>query len=236
MQASPARRPAGTTTEYWEARYGAGGTSGTGSVGAIRAWKWSVIDHFVGALDDVFDVGCGDLSFWEGRDCPKYLGIDLSDTILRRNRRARPTWAFVRADAAGRLRVHARIVLCMDVLFHVLEESRYRSILENLGAYSDEWLFVCTWNRNPFAAGWSRVRSALPRLGWVGCPGFLALHPLHVVRSIVRGPVSDGSHQRYHSFDASIDAFRKTGLSLVAKHPSPFDAGINAIYVFRRQK
>jgi len=200
----------------------------------MRSWKWSVIDRYVDALDDVMDVGCGDLSFWEGRDCKRYIGLDLSKSVLQENRRRRPLWSFICADAAQTLRVRARIVLCMDVLFHVLDESRYQAILRNLSAYTDRWLFLGTWNRNPLAPGLSPVQSVLRSRGWAGGAIFLAAHPLQLIRSTVRG-LSFGLHQRYQELEASFDVFLETGLQFVAVHPSPFDDGINALYVFQRE-
>src|SRR5207247_1505069 len=86
-------------------------------------------------------------------DCPRYVGLDLSESVLQANRRRRPLWSFIRADAAQFLRARFRIVLCMDVLFHVLDESQYNAILRNLSVYADGWLFVGTWNRNPLSYG-----------------------------------------------------------------------------------
>ena len=200
----------------------------------MRGWKWSVIDRYVDALDDVMDVGCGDLSFWEGRDCQRYIGLDLSKSVLQANRRRRPRWSFICADAAQPLRVRARIVLCMDVLFHVLDESRYQAILRNLSAYTDQWLFVGTWNRNPRARGLSPVQSVFRTRGRAAGALFLAAHPLQLIRSTVRGH-SFGLHQRYELLEASFDVFLETGLRFVAVHPSPLDDGINAVYVFQRQ-
>jgi len=200
----------------------------------MRAWKWSIIDRYVDALDDVIDVGCGDLSFWEGRDCRRYVGLDLSKSVLRANRRRRPRWSFICADAAKPLRARAMIVLCMDVLFHVLDESQYSAILRNLSAYTDRWLFVGTWIRNPVAPRWTHVRSALPTRGCVASAALLVAHPLQLFRSTMRR-LSFGLHEQYHGPGASFNVLLETGLRLVAVHPSPFDDGINALYVFHRK-
>lgn len=61
---------------YWETRYGRGGTSGSGSIGVGRTWKWKVIGEMIrshspellesdDSLSKIIDVGCGDLSFWD---------------------------------------------------------------------------------------------------------------------------------------------------------------------------
>jgi hypothetical protein len=136
--------------EYWEHRYREGGKSGPGSVGVSRDWKWSIIAKHVSLVDDVVDVGCGDISFWEGRTCERYVGIDISPTIVRRNAEKRPDWAFVAWRAERRLPLKGRVVLCLDVLFHILDDGTATKIMENLCEYSNEWVIVHAWWRNPF--------------------------------------------------------------------------------------
>ncbi|MDA4127050.1 MAG: hypothetical protein OK452_07585 [Thaumarchaeota archaeon] len=136
--------------EYWEKRYRDGGKSGQGSVGLARDWKWSVIQKHVSQVEDVVDVGCGDLSFWEGRTCERYIGIDISPHIIRRNSEKRPDWAFVARPAEKRLPLRGRVVLCLDVLFHILDDETAMGIMENLCEYSSEWVIIHAWWRNPF--------------------------------------------------------------------------------------
>jgi hypothetical protein len=135
--------------EYWEKRYREGGKSGEGSVGRARDWKWSVIQKHVPIVEDVVDIGCGDVSFWEGRTCERYIGVDISAHIVRKNAEKRPGWAFVAWPAEKRLPLRGRVVLCMDVLFHILDDSTATRIMENLCEYSSEWVVVHAWWRNP---------------------------------------------------------------------------------------
>ncbi|MFX0141044.1 MAG: hypothetical protein ACFFDN_45820, partial [Candidatus Hodarchaeota archaeon] len=103
--------------QYWEQRYFSGGTSGPGSIGEEKAWKWSLIDQFVPDLNHVIDVGCGDLSFWEGRDCADYVGIDISKTIIEKNIKKRPKWQFIHTNAEKRIDgLKKEVVFCLDVL------------------------------------------------------------------------------------------------------------------------
>ena len=96
------------------------------------------------------DVRCGDLLFWEGRTCERYIGLDISPSIIRRNAEKRPGWAFVASPAERRLPLRGRVVLCLDVLFHILDGATAAKIMENLCAYSGEWVIVHAWWRSPF--------------------------------------------------------------------------------------
>jgi len=200
--------------EYWERWYRHGGTSGAGSIGKERQWKWEIMQEHAGKIDDVLDVGCGDLSFWEGRDCSKYLGIDISETIIKRNRNLRPTWNFKVHGAQVPLDVHARIVLCMDVLFHVMEDDAFRRILQNLCEYSKEWIFIHTWSRNPFDMRWALRRlwhHQIPRISWIltGC---------------------DGEYEKYRPFAKYLQIFRRASFDVVEQQTK----GVGVMYVFKK--
>jgi len=201
--------------QYWENRYREGGTSGAGSIGEFREWKWGIIARHVGKIDDVLDVGCGDLSFWESRDCPKYLGIDISPTVIEHNRRRRPNWQFKVQAAELRLDAHARIVLCMDVLFHIMEDGSFVRILQNLCEYSTEWIFIHTWSRNPF-----NVRWALRRLAHL---------QISDIDSVLTG--SDGKYQKFRDFVNYLPIFEKASFELVDRQTK----GVGVMYVFRRR-
>jgi hypothetical protein len=65
----------------------------------------------VSLIDDVVDVGCGDLSLWEGRTCERYVGLDISPYVIRRNAEKRPDWAFIAWPAERRLPLRGRVGL-----------------------------------------------------------------------------------------------------------------------------
>ena len=107
---------------YWDSHYARGGTSGSGSIGIHREWKWQVITSFLPHIDQVIDVGCGNLSFWEGRHCQNYIGIDISETIIRKNRTLRPEWKFFISSADHFLQgINSKCVFCFDLLFHIMD-------------------------------------------------------------------------------------------------------------------
>jgi hypothetical protein len=236
---------------YWENHYKCRGSSGEGSVGNNREWKWRTIMLYAQEIDDVIDIGCGDLSFWE--DCklaPKpsrYLGLDVSSTIIDRDRREYPDRSFRVADARTPiLGLKARIVLCLDLLFHIMDDDTFVRILENLCDYSLDWIFVFTWCRNPFNLRWRLevlyaklvtaarmsdirpLRIALLKLLWI----LIRSRQLgQQIRFLASSTESDGLYQKYRRFEDHFEVFRRNGFTLVAKHQNPYGT-VGAMYVF----
>ena len=198
---------------WWERRYGRGGVSGPGSVGRGRAWKWDVITSHIGELDHVVDVGCGDLKFWKGRDCHDYLGIDIACNIIAKNRVKRPRWKFICANAKDRQeKVKGIIVLCLDLLFHIMDTNHFVNILENLCHYSTEWIFIYTWSINPFTHGPNKEK-------W---------------RKMGK-TVTDDKFQYYRPLRRYMGIFKKQGFRLMETRWPPW-GGIGEIFVFRKLK
>jgi len=140
--------------EYWEQRYAQGETSGPGSIGGTREWKWSIIDREVPSISSVIDLGCGDLTFWGERSPPKdYVGIDISPTIIRRNRLMWPQAKFKVGNIAMRdpdiTEQSYEVGLCIDVLFHIMDDEDYLSTLHNLSSYVKKHIVISTWSSNP---------------------------------------------------------------------------------------
>ena len=147
----PGPWPYKTDQEYWEERYLGGGTSGHGSIGGFRDWKWKTIDIYVDVRQkSVLDVGCGDLSFWNGRNCSTYVGVDFSEVMIERNRTAKPDWGFILGDVSEPMNLSAQVVFCFDVLYHVMLDESYIRILNNLSKWTKEWLFVYTLRKSMF--------------------------------------------------------------------------------------
>jgi SAM-dependent methyltransferase len=143
-----------TEGRFWEERYRTGGDSGKGSVGAYRKWKWKTIKKYINPKEkSVLDVGCGDLQFMKGQKFKHYVGVDISSSIIEKNRAKRPDWAFLCADVATYgLRFRPQpfdVVFCMDVLFHIMNDERYGILLDNLNRWAGEWLFIVSWAKNP---------------------------------------------------------------------------------------
>jgi trans-aconitate methyltransferase len=185
-----------------------------------------MIEKHAGRIDDLVDVGCGDLTFWDGRDLPEtYTGIDGSGTIIERNRRAHPDKTWIQSSADAFLEgVKAKAVFCLDVLFHIMDDSVYEKKLSKLNLYSSGWVFVHTWSKNPFSAPRFRFRADASELlqGNVGTAG----------AGLWSGS-SVGVYQRYSVFEVYLPIFAKSGFGLVSVEQ---DSGVNeygSLYVLR---
>jgi len=189
---------------YWETRYSLGYDSGEGSAGEGRDWKWKMITEFAPRITSVIDVGCGDLRFWKGEPI-KYVGIDISKTIIERHRKIpRKNWKFIRAPAEKRIEdLEAPFVFCMDLLFHIMDDDKYETILENLCYYSSRFIIIHTWINNCFG-------------------------------DRNEGPFTDpeGQYMTFRRFEDYFPIFDKRGFSnpQIRRNPN----GIGALYFFQK--
>ena len=200
--------------EYWEDRYLNKGKSGPGSRGAYRERKWDIINKLIPNIQDVIDVGCGDLEFWEGLDCEKYVGIDMSETVIKQNRTLRSRWGFIHGKAEDHIQdLKAETVFCLDVLFHIMNELNFTAILRNLCSYTSKNLVIYTWDENPF----SRM-AALKR---------------HDIKYLLFPSDNDGKYQYFRPLEKFFFIFRRAGLQLIHKEKIGLDP-FGAFYFFMR--
>lgn len=120
---------------YWDRRYRAHGSSGKGSYGEEAIFKATFINKFVvdHSIGSVIDFGCGDgaqLSLLEFSD---YLGLDVSDTAIRKCRAQfveDRTKKFL--TLSGYSGEQADLVLSLDVVYHLVENDVLNAYLDRL--------------------------------------------------------------------------------------------------------
>jgi SAM-dependent methyltransferase len=138
--------------DYWNTRYILGGDSGYNTDEyAIKYtnYVWSIIEKTVGKQKDVIDVGCGDLQFWKGRDCEKYIGIDISLKVIETDKKLRTNWTFIASPADKSFDISAETVICMNTLYHIMNDTEYDKIIDNIIAWSKKWIMIVTWRTKP---------------------------------------------------------------------------------------
>jgi SAM-dependent methyltransferase len=125
-----------STSTYWEARYGAAGTSGSGSRGRLLAYKAALVNGLIAGngIDSVLDLGSGDGALAALLTARRYTGIDVSATTVARcaaRFATRPHFRFLTDDRAGDA-PQADLGLSLDVVFHLVEDAAFAAHLRLL--------------------------------------------------------------------------------------------------------
>lgn len=215
--------------KYWDQRYSSGGTSGIGSIGKAKVWKWSVIEKFVPVLNNVVDVGCGDLSFWKGKDCIDYVGIDISQIVIEENRKKRPMWKFICANSGKRIDgLKKEVIFCLDILFHIMDIETFLEILHNICYYSEKYIFIHTWKNNPFTKQY-QIKKFLSYL--VNLKITSALYALKDLFSTSK-KLTDGKYQYFRPIEYYLYIFRENDFKLLKIIENPDEIG--ALYIFKK--
>jgi len=71
--------------------------------------------------------------------------------IIERNQKKRPDLNFFVNDVT-RANLHSKkydVVLCMDLLFHIMTDEGFKNLLRNLNRLTGEYLFIVNWCKNP---------------------------------------------------------------------------------------
>jgi len=132
---------------YWEVRYRAGGNSGPGSYGALARFKAGVINAFVAdnGVASVLDMGCGDGNLLSMLQVPDYIGVDVSLTALACCVTRFPRYRFVPFDAVDAV-APAELALCIDVIFHLVEDEAFARTMHTLFAHATRFVLVYASN------------------------------------------------------------------------------------------
>lgn len=135
---------------YWETRYAAGGTSGSGSYGHLAEFKAEILNAFVRThhVRSAIEFGCGDGNQLSLIDYPAYLGLDVSETAIRscRKRFAHDSTKrfslydpdrFVPGES-----LRAELGLSLDVIYHLVEDRLFVSHMRHLFATSERNVII----------------------------------------------------------------------------------------------
>jgi hypothetical protein len=151
------------SAQYWEQRYARGGDSGAGSRGVLAESKAIVLNGLVAEhrIESVIEFGCGDGEQLVLAEYPRYLGLDVSPTTLRRTiaRFADDrTKSFALYDpecfADQARRITADLALSLDVIYHLVEDHVYELHLRHVfGAARRQVVLFTSDADDPSTAG-----------------------------------------------------------------------------------
>lgn len=135
----------------WDKHYQQGGVSGDPTdYDIVRGWKMHIIRKYCNLQEDTFlDIGCGDLQFWNSHLPYHYTGIDISPTIIEKNKRSHPHHYFKAMNAANAFMFPKDVTLCFDMLWHIIDDTDYEHILHNIKNNTRRTALIFTWSANP---------------------------------------------------------------------------------------
>lgn len=131
--------------KYWEERYSTGGNSGKGSYCALAEFKAATINRFVASygIQSVIELGCGDGNQLSLAEYPRYLGVDVSETAVRKCRE------LFRGDDCKSFRLmheyrgeKAEIALSLDVIYHLVEDEAFEMYMRTLFEASNHFVVI----------------------------------------------------------------------------------------------
>lgn len=160
----------------WNKHYNNGGMSGEPDFYTFMwIWKLKILNEYCNMKTDSFiDVACGDLQFWNSSLPQNYIGIDISSSIIQKNKTLFPHANFIISNATIPLNISADNVICFNVLYHIIDDDEYKQILYNVKKYSNKHIFIFAWNKNPLYKGFInwlfRILVAFKKTGKLSFP------------------------------------------------------------------
>jgi SAM-dependent methyltransferase len=140
---------------YWERRYAGGGNSGASSFGQGAKFKARVVNEFIrkNRISSVVEFGCGDGNQLLLADYPRYTGLDVSQTAIKRCRalfKDDPTKRFLLYDGRSLKendpRLKGELSLSLDVIFHLIEDELFESHLKHLFSVAKKFVIIYSTN------------------------------------------------------------------------------------------
>ncbi len=121
---------------FWNYRYSENREvgSGLGSRGKFRDFKRDLLknladsDHF----RTILDIGCGDMEVGSALPAAGYVGVDVSNVVIDRNRDIYPDRTFICGSFLDLDLSPADLVVCMDVLIHIDDSDYYKRFIRRL--------------------------------------------------------------------------------------------------------
>ena len=155
-------------SDYWEARYAAGGNSGEGSYGRLAEFKARILNGFIEEHEcaSAIEFGCGDGNQLSLLSVPAYIGLDVSRTVVQRcvdRFKHDDTKSFFLFDAlcfkdSSRL-FHADLALSLDVIYHVVDDATFQAYMAALCGAADKYVIIYSTDFESEGLGHQRHRA-----------------------------------------------------------------------------
>ncbi|MDD3976370.1 MAG: hypothetical protein PHN22_04375 [Candidatus ainarchaeum sp.] len=140
---------------YWENLYLNNGNSGSGSYGKLAQFKADIINDFIKneKITEMLEFGCGDGNQLKMFKIKKYIGLDVSETIIKKcidkykNDKNKSFFIynpFCFSDKINKL--STELTVSLDVLYHLLEYDTFQKYLTDLFKTSKKYVIIYSSN------------------------------------------------------------------------------------------
>ncbi len=121
---------------FWNYRYSESHElgSGHGSRGAARDYKRKLLTDLTNSnqFRTILDIGCGDMEVSSALPAEGYVGVDISNVVVDRNREIYLDRTFICGDFLDLDLSPADLVVCTDVLIHIDDSDYYKRFVSRL--------------------------------------------------------------------------------------------------------
>jgi len=138
--------------KWWENWYANGGTSGPGSQGILAQHKADVINDFIDKhkINSVVEFGCGDGVILQLINYKEYLGFDISRSSIKlcaskfTDDYLKSFMLYTPQCFINNTIKNVDLVVCLDVLYHVIDENDYFKLLDDIFSFSPKHIIIYT--------------------------------------------------------------------------------------------
>jgi len=142
---------------FWNDRYKDGGDSGLGSYGVLADFKAEVINEFIknNFIESTIEFGCGDGNQVSLIDYSFYTGLDVSEAAIAlcikkfEHDANKNFFVFNPADYKRLEPCESDLVVCLDVLYHILDENDFVNTLDAIFKSSKKFIILYTMLNEP---------------------------------------------------------------------------------------
>ncbi|WP_413374623.1 class I SAM-dependent methyltransferase [Paenibacillus taichungensis] len=137
---------------YWEQTYSSGETSGRGSYGVLAEFKAEVVNGLIQreGISSVIEFGCGDGNQLQYMNYTTYLGVDVAASSVRlcaskfANDTSKSFMLYTPGLWINRGFLQADLTVCLDVLYHITDETDFRNTLYDILHSTSGWVVLYT--------------------------------------------------------------------------------------------
>lgn len=153
-----------TSGVFWNEHYLHNGNSGTGSYNRLAEFKAEIVNKFIVSrkIQSVAEIGCGDGNQLSLIHYPNYVGIDVSEVIIKKDRekfRDFQNYSFFHSLTEREKYIHRSfdMTISMDVIFHLLEDDVFTAYMDDLFNLADKYVVIYSSNHEEYTR-WPEYR------------------------------------------------------------------------------